>query len=143
MFREAIIAAILIWPWAIATASAQDDCQTETYDHNGSAMDVTVCRADVTIRYRVPRRGLARHGVVPGTVLFAGRFVPQDVTGDTAADEVSPLAGTAYVFKAGCTPAGYAVSGAMHARVELHGDAPVRGADCRVTGYRSDELIFD
>ena len=124
-------------------ATAQDYCGTDEWNHNGSAMDVHICSGEVSIFYKRPRAALLASGVGPGTLLFRGRFLPQEITGDTTVDEVSRLAGTAYVFRAGCPPAPYPVRGTMHARIELSGEAPVRGGGCRVERHRRDVLVFD
>lgn len=136
---KALIALIFMAP----LPAAGQDCASAEYDHNGSAMNVFTCNGQVTITYSRPRAALLRSGVGPGTVLFQGRFVPQAATGDTTVDEVSELEGTAFVFRAGCQPAGYPVRGSFHARIVLWGQAPVRGADCRVRRHRDDELVFE
>ncbi|WP_226573581.1 hypothetical protein [Acuticoccus sediminis] len=138
MRRMIMALAALGFAWSAATAHAQDTCGTEQYDHNGSAMDVTVCRGEMTITYARPRPGLRKAGVAPGTVLFRGRFQP-----GRPGEEATPLAGTAYVFRGGCPPAGYPVEGQHHAEIILWGKAPVRDSGCLVTGYRDDTLRFN
>ena len=109
------------------------------FDHNGSLMTIDIARG--TIVYKQPRSGLARL-VQPGTVLFRGTIV-----------ENGPVLGTAFVFRRGCRPAGYPVTGHFHGTVlngslVVEGAAPVRPkGSCRVTGYSSRSgnasLVFD
>lgn len=95
------------------------------YDHNGSLMELSVHADRVTIRYHDPKPSLSRLGVRPGTLLFEGYYSGRG------------LEGTAYVFRAGCQPAGYSVAGpAVADGIILSGAAPVRPkGSCRVTGY--------
>ena len=57
--------------------------------------------------------------------------------------------GTAYVFKKGCAPAGYDVSGSFSGdtnRLVLSGAAPTWGSKCRVVGYTNNKnsvLVFE
>lgn len=110
----------------------------EPYDHNGSTM--TIAHQDGLIVYAAPKRSI-RGTVKPGTVLFRG-------------DMSSPnrVAGTAYTFKAGCSPAAYPVSGKFaggqfSGTLTLRGKAPVRAkSGCGVTGYSATsgnaKLVF-
>ncbi|MBB2961894.1 hypothetical protein FHU13_002282 [Methylobacterium sp. R2-1] len=93
-----------------------------TYTHNGS--EVLVDERAGIIRYQVPKASI-RIAVSKGTVLFRGTFA--------ASGEVT---GTAYVFKAGCEPAPYAVSGRSDgSTIILKGIAPRRDPNsCAVTG---------
>ncbi|MCE7028137.1 hypothetical protein [Jiella avicenniae] len=110
----------------------------DLYDHNGSLMRLDDSGGRVTIRYETPKRGLAKHGVRPGTVLFRGRF------------EGRGLAGVAYVFRQGCEPAAYNVAGPATGggTIYLTGAAPIRAkGSCRVTGYSENSgnarLVFE
>lgn len=109
-----------------------------TWYHNGSTMIMN----DRTgrIAYEKPKSAIA--GTVrPGEVLFEGRFEGKRVTG------------TAYVFKKGCAPAPYAVTGriADHPRgfgeqMILTGAAPKRDkSSCAIIGTTAthSRLIFD
>jgi hypothetical protein len=93
-------------------------------------MQMTEVDGEVTIRYAEPRPTMRRQGVRDGTVLFHGGVLNRD-----------RLRGTAYVFRDGCEPAPYDVSGTFdpntgQQQFELHGAAPKREPDgCRVTHY--------
>lgn len=119
------------------TASAVDDDAAramvdnrEIFDHNGSAM--TVSPSFGTILYRDPKKSISGT-VKPGALLFKAAS-PWDPYDDNAV-----IKGTAYVFKRGCDPAPYEVSGhqqGWHTLV-LKGAAPVREKNgCKVVGYR-------
>ncbi|MCY1644761.1 hypothetical protein [Methylorubrum sp. SL192] len=83
-----------------------------TYFHNGS--EVLVDERVGVIRYDVPKTSI-RAAVSKGTVLFRGTFAASGA-----------VTGTAYVFKAGCEPAPYAVSGhSKGSTITLKGNAPV------------------
>ena len=133
--------AILIWLAAgivgfIATerSSAQAAANAVSYwDHNGSVVSLTANGATRRFYYEMPRAGLEAIGVKPGTLLFRGRK-----EGDT-------YSGTAFIFAPNCPPTPYEVSGTVSAgdrQVTMYGQAPRVGAGCRITGYRSDTLIF-
>lgn len=102
----------------------------EIYDHNGSQTFVNAI--DGVITYTEPKRAIAGT-VKPGTVLFRASK-PWDIY-----DAQAVIRGTAYVFKKGCAPAPYDVSGhhdGWHTLI-LKGAAPVREASgCKVIGYR-------
>ncbi len=96
-------------------------------NHNGSEMLVINNDGNVTIQYERPRKSIRKHGVRQGTVLFSGT-----ISGNT-------LTGFARVFRRGCAPAQYNVSGPWNTntgQIILRGASPkrVRGG-CRVTGY--------
>lgn len=103
-------------------ASRPEGYEGATYFHNGSQVLVDE-RAGV-IRYDVPKASI-RSAVSKGTVLFRGTFAASGA-----------VTGTAYVFKAGCEPAPYAVSGQSKGSViTLKGNAPRRDPNsCAVTG---------
>lgn len=91
----------------------------EVFDHNGSA--VIVSPSSGTIIYRDPKKSIT-DTVKPGALLFKAN-APWDPYDDNAI-----IHGTAYVFKEGCDPAQYSVSGhqqGWHTLV-LKGAAPVR-----------------
>lgn len=102
----------------------------DIFDHNGSAMVVNP--VDGTIVYREPKRSISGT-VKPGTLLFKAD-TPWDPYDDKAIVE-----GTAYVFKKGCKPAPYEVSGRQEGwhTLILKGAAPVRAKNgCSVVGYK-------
>jgi len=112
------------------------------WNHNGSTVYMTDGTDDypqrLKIWYTSPRSGMRAVGVRNGTTLF---------TGTEYAD--GSVEGTAYVFKSGCKPAGYAVSGSFSGdtnRLVLSGAAPVRGNGCKVVGYSNNKnsvLVFE
>ena len=98
-------------------------------NHNGSSMVVINEDGNITIQYQRPKSSMRRQGVSNGTTLFDGT-----INGNR-------LNGVARVFRRGCAPAEYNVSGRWNVntgQISLHGSAPrrVRGG-CRVTGYRN------
>ncbi|WP_262267093.1 MULTISPECIES: hypothetical protein [Microvirga] len=94
----------------------------EFYLHNGSGMYVSMGTG--IIRYSTPKASIAGT-VQEGTVLFRGEF--KNAPGLEARGTVS---GTAYVFKKGCEPAPYPVSGTYDAwSVTMRGAAPRRAKD--------------
>lgn len=102
----------------------------EVFDHNGSAMIVSPSQG--TIIYRDPKKSIA-DTVKRGALLFKAS-APWDPYDDDAV-----ISGTAYVFKRGCEPAPYEVSGRQHGwhTLVLKGAAPVRAkANCEITGYK-------
>ncbi len=116
----------------VASAALADT----VWDHNGSEMLWQANGDTRVISYLNPRSGLP---VAPGTVLFEG-----ERDGDV-------MQGYARIFRDGCEPALYWVSGivASETHVVLRGAAPVRaeGNSCEVVGYdpRSGNsiLVFD
>ena len=133
--KAACPAVVIAAALAVGTPSA---LAYDLYDHNGSLMRLDDRGGRVTISYQNPKRGLAKHGVRPGTVLFRGRF------------EGRGLAGVAYVFRKGCEPAAYNVAGPAvgGGRIYLSGAAPIRPqGSCRVTGYSersgNSQLVFE
>lgn len=116
-------------------APRPDGYQGASYLHNGSQVLVDE-RAGI-IRYEVPKVSL-RGVASKGTVLFRGRFAASGA-----------VSGTAYVFKVGCEPASYAVSGrSTGSTIVLKGQAPRRDPhSCAVTGPTASDahtvLRFD
>ncbi|WP_395517833.1 hypothetical protein [Pseudorhizobium flavum] len=89
------------------------------FDHNGSLMRVDHRNGRIT--YLQPKRGI-RRAIKAGTVLFESE--PWDQY-----DINRSIRGTAYVFKTGCKPAAYQVSGGFYMSwhtLVLRGPAPVR-----------------
>lgn len=109
-------------PAARTFAPRPEGYEGATYTHNGSTVLVDE-RAGV-IRYEIPKSSI-RKAVSKGTVLFRGTFSSN-----------GEVAGTAYVFKAGCEPAPYPVAGrSKGATIILGGHAPRRDPhSCAVTG---------
>lgn len=94
-----------------------------SYNHNGSSMLVDERLGE--IRYDIPKKAIAGT-VKKGTVLFRGTF--RDIESDPAKGYVRGVVeGTAYVFKKGCEPAPYAVSGTYDSTtITMSGRAPKR-----------------
>ncbi|MEQ1576409.1 MAG: hypothetical protein ABL894_02045 [Hyphomicrobium sp.] len=104
------------------------------WTHNGSLMRLLAQGATRTFHYETPREGMLRAGAKPGSILFEGTR-----NGET-------YAGTAYIFKAGCPPKGYAVSGLIsngERRITLQGKAPKLSGTCKVQGSKEDILVFE
>jgi hypothetical protein len=104
--------------------------------HNGSLVKMIRQGASVRLIYENPRQGMREEGVTRGTLLFEGQ------ASDSSYD------GTAYVFSGRCgTSFPYQVTGEVRQEgmeVRLFGKAPnLISPDCRVMGYRDDNLIFD
>lgn len=103
--------------------------------HNGSTMKAVYAGDTLRIAYDAPRSGLASLGIAPDTQLFQGRK-----TGSNT------YAGDATTFSKTCGPANYPVSGELapdQRSVTLKGRAPARGANCQITSYRDETLVFD
>ena len=115
----------------VGTLAAPAQAADSIWDHNGSEMLWQADGANRVISYQSPRPGLP---VAPGTVLFEGQRVDHDRLPDTP----DILEGTARIFREGCAPAEYWVSGAVtdETHVVLYGAAPIRASSgCAVTGY--------
>lgn len=97
----------------------------ELFDHNGSLVELTRSGDGVEIRYKAPRKGL---DLTPGALLFRGELRNGVVRGE------------AFVFKTGCTPAGYAVSGRRSdGTLMLQGAAPRRAkSGCAIIGQSAN-----
>ena len=103
--------------------------------HNGSTIEMsTDANNNVVMRYSSVRAGLP---VREGTVLFKGTV-----------DANGWVNGTAYVFKRGCPPASYDVSGEKtNSRILLRGEAPIFETNsCDIASYdpssRNSRLEF-
>jgi hypothetical protein len=102
----------------------QEAITTTVLSHNGSTIEMRT-RPDhqVEMRYKVVRSGLPAE---EGAVLFHG----------TVSDR-GEMNGVAYIFKRGCAPAGYDVSGRQsNSRIVLTGAAPIHPpGSCGVARY--------
>ncbi len=139
--RNVLPVLILMLMLMPATAWAQE-CETEFYNHNGSQMRAERCGGELSIWYEVPRSGIVRQGVQPGTLFFNG-FIANN-------GSVELIAGTARVFKNGCAPAEFSVEGQYNADglpgadpIYLEGQAPVRRNGCQPNGFRREVLEFN
>jgi hypothetical protein len=106
----------------------------EMLDHNGSLVALTrPADRSIEIRYQQPRAALP---VSQGTVLFRGQ------------EKAGVVSGTAFVFKQGCEPAGYQVTGKRDGGVlVLEGTAPHRDPrSCAIIAAQSvskhSSLVF-
>jgi hypothetical protein len=101
--------------------------------HNGSTVYLVAQGASREFHYEQPRPGITNEGPRKGTLLFKG-----------VAREGN-YEGTAYIFKRGCRPAPYQVSGPIlddSRRVLMRGNAPKLNERCQVTGHAADTLEF-
>jgi hypothetical protein len=102
------------------------------WNHNGSTMRLVAVGSTRKFFYENPREGLASVGVTTGKLLFTGR------------KSGNSYSGTAYIFSH-CGQAPYRVSGPVSGdqrQVTLYGRAPVVAADCRISSYQDDALVF-
>jgi hypothetical protein len=109
----------------------------QTYSHNGSAVDVKLEGAVVTIEYRNPSKGAYAVGAVPGTKIFEGAI-------SRRTDHIS---GLAFHLAGFCGAHPYQAAGRFGNSEDilvLQGAPPVvNPRTCRVTGYRaSSDLTF-
>ncbi len=101
-----------------------------SFDHNGS--QVIVFEKGGVIVYEIPKASIAGT-VKPGDLLFSGSL----------AGSAGRARGTAFVFKSGCEPAPYAVTGRMtwqgwggRNEIVLRGRSPVRAENsCAIASY--------
>lgn len=101
--------------------------------HNGSIVKLVAQGGKREFYYEVPREGLTKVGVTPGTLLFSGQRSGKSYSG------------TAYIFNKRCGPVAYQVSGKVSdddRQVTMEGQAPSVGADCQVVSTKPDTLIF-
>ncbi len=119
---------IAVAGFGVATAFAFNDEFTAW--HNGSKMRVTLEEDTFVIVYVRPKSSLRKHGVRNGTVLFSGH-----ISGS------GKVEGEAHVFRSGCDPEPYWVSGRykkFRRSFTLSGDAPKRRSGaCEIVDYTS------
>lgn len=131
----ALTGTVLVFSLAGPDVTTASNCSRDHYNHNGSLMLITVCDGGHTvIEYENPRAGMRRQGVTPGTLLFQG-----------TSGNGNQVSGNAYVFRRGCAPAGYWVSGRWSnngRRLVMNGQAPVRSSNCSIRRHRNDRLVF-
>lgn len=130
--RRSLILAILAS--AAAIPASADDLFSGNYWHNGAKVRLIVKGSAVEIRFAEKPDGLAAER---DTLLFNG----------TIRDGV--LSGLARLFSKKCGSIAYTVSGpytVSQPLFTLHGEAPIRDSNCKVTGYSSAvenaELVF-
>jgi len=115
---------------SVATGSCQFANAESFWDHNGSIVELKDSGNARRFYYRTPRAGLP---VSSGMLLFEGR------------KNQNTYSGTAYVFSTTCGQLKYPVEGVVsedQRTVRLYGKVPRRDSNCKVTGYRDDELVF-
>jgi hypothetical protein len=103
------------------------------WNHNGSVVALSASGANRVFYYERPRALLRRAGARKGTLLFKGERSGNDYIG------------RAYHFSRYCGPISYPVKGRVSAdqmKVVLTGRSPVRGQDCKQTGWQDEELVF-
>lgn len=102
--------------------------------HNRSEMLLEMNGSTAVISYLTPREGLSAQ---PGDFVMYG-----SIGGVTGKNSVS---GVARLFSAKCGPAGYEVSGDISEdkkTITLTGSAPIRDANCKITRFKEDKLLF-
>jgi hypothetical protein len=107
---------------------------TQGWTHNGSGMTLLATGNKRRFVYEKPRPGLSSVGIKRGDTVFEGTRSGSDYFG------------TAYIFKSGCSPQGYQVSGAVASderSVAMVGKRPKVGNNCRVERYEDDTLVFE
>src|SRR5262245_12101598 len=103
------------------------------WTHNGSTVYLAAQGASREFHYEQPRHGLTNEGARKGTLLFKGLA------------REGNYEGTAYIFKRGCRPAPYHVSGPIlddSRRVLMRGNAPRLNDRCQIIGHIADSLEF-
>ena len=128
VFQLFLAVSILAWSGLSANIASAEEY---TGWHNGSKMNVSIDDGDVVITYVRPKKSLRKHGVRSGTVLFEGTM-----SGNRR------IRGDARVFRRGCDPATYYVSGKFkrgRSSFTLRGEAPRRvSGGCRVVDYTNN-----
>jgi hypothetical protein len=102
------------------------------WNHNGSTMRLIADGATREFLYESPRTGMKEAGVRKGTLLFKGIRAGNSYSG------------TAFVFTP-CGALSYAVNGPVsddQREVTLTGRMPIPNANCSITRYRDDTLVF-
>jgi hypothetical protein len=106
----------------------------DTYwDHNGSQMYLISDGSNRKFLYQKPRAELNPLGVQTGTLLFEGRR------------QGARYFGIAYAFSARCGNVTYKVEGNVSSddrEVTLYGKKPIMDAQCNISEYVNDKLIF-
>lgn len=126
------------------TAPFVVESKTSTWNHNGSRMELRQERLQsgtthVTISYSQPKDSLIRLGFESGRLLFEGY------------SDSGVLSGRAHVFRRGCDPIAYGVTGSFDPKgssFHLTGAAPDQSGDrCHPSGMTFDSsaanLLFD
>jgi hypothetical protein len=114
--------------------SAKPAPGSQGWNHNGSEMKLVANGNKRRFVYEVPRSGLSSVGIKRGDTVFEGTR------------SGSAYSGTAYIFKKGCDPQGYPVTGSVaddERSVTMNGQRPKIGDKCRVDKYEDDTLVFD
>lgn len=108
--------------------------KSSLWNHNGSVMRLVAEGAMRRFYYVLPRDGIRQMGAISGTLLFEG-----SKSGDR-------YIGTARIFRGACGEFTYQVEGNVSSdqrRVIMRGQAPRVDSNCRIQGYRGDELVFE
>lgn len=138
--RSTALAAVALTGLALTVLAGPRALAAEsTWSYNGSSVLLVESGSDVTITYLEPRTMLKKEGVKRGTVLLKASL------------DGSTLKGTSYVFRGGCDPAPYDVTGryepgGKQQTLEVSGVVPRRAADgCAITtpaNARASRLLF-
>jgi len=131
--------ALLLSAMSFAAEPASAYYTESRANHNGSTMVVSNNDGNILIEYERPKSSMRKQGVSNGTMLFEGT-----INGNR-------LNGVARVFRRGCTPAEYNVTGRWNVgtgQLSLRGSAPIRvRGGCRVVRYSNSSsnayLLFN
>jgi hypothetical protein len=107
---------------------------SQGWTHNGSGMKLIANGKQRRFQYDIPRAALKSVGVKRGDTVFSG------------SRNGNEYSGTAYIFKKGCDPQGYPVSGPVsndERTITLTGQRPHIGNGCSVDRYSDDTLVFE
>lgn len=107
---------------------------TQGWMHNGSEMKLIANGNKRRFVYEIPRSGLSSVGIKRGETVFEGTR------------DGNSYSGTAYIFKSGCDPQGYPVSGSVASderSITMTGQRPKVASGCRVDRYEDDTLVFE
>jgi hypothetical protein len=125
----------LYFRWINSPVSLDSRKQARSiWEHNDSLLYLIQDGQYVDFYYERPKQAVADTGVQQGTLLFTGEKSGGGYTGE------------AFVFRRGCPPASYEVSGQVSNEgrtLTLSGTAPRRDASCHIVERHEDVLIFN
>ncbi len=117
--------------WMLVAAAVPAHSQTASiWNHNGSIVRLEASDTKRSIYYVEPRAGLPAKA---GDLLFEGQRKGRSYEG------------TAFLFSQACGKIGYSVTGSIaedDRTVSMTGTAPRRNAQCQITSYFQDRLVF-
>jgi len=131
--RERFCGAVVVAVLLATMTMAQAQSPSSLWGHNGSIVRLIANGGSREFVFEQPRPGMIDEGATEGSLLFRGQAVKDRYEG------------TAFVFKAGCGPVPYRVSGGFeedYTRLLLRGQVPRIKANCQVQEYVADTLVF-